>query len=939
VDIKQIFNRIKNAWQTGKIQQTSRITYEVFWNVILLLFVICLIGLFFAGGIGAGYFASLVKDEDIRSHEEMEKDIYNYEETSKLYFDNDEYLDDIRSDLHREEVSLDNVSDTLIDAVIATEDQYFMDHNGVVTKAIVRALFQEATNAETKTGGSTLTQQLIKNQMLTNEVSFDRKAKEILLALRLERFFSKDEILEAYLNVIPYGRNSSGENIAGIQTAAKGIFDVDANDLNLPQSAYLAGLPQSPSAYTPFLNTGDLKDEEDLKLGLKRMKYVLKRMYDKDFITQEEYEEALAYDITDDFTKKEETTHKKYPLLVNELESRAINILTKLLAQEDGYTLEDLDEDQELKKHYAMLAERDLRMNGYHIHSTIDKDIYDTMHEKALNFEHYGPKQKNPNGDEEPVQGAGILIENNSGRIISFFGSSQKFKNEINENNRATNAYRQNGSTMKAILSYPAAIEAGKIQPGTPIADIPHKYPDGKELTNYGGGYHGLVPARKAFADSYNIPAVKAYMSVLSDEPAKQYLRDMQFKKLTEEDFVNPSLALGSMSEGVSVEENVSAFAMLGNNGQFVEPYMIEKITDKDGEVIYEHERDEVDIYSQETTYLTIDMMRDVIKNGTGQFLSSQLKHNHVDWAGKTGTTDDYKDAWFVGTNPNVTFGTWIGYDSNMSLDYCPGCSLSYSQRNQKLWAEIMNSISDIDAELLAPEERFKRPDGIVEQSYCATSGMKPSELCKKAGLVETDLFNEKFTPDEEDDSLISGSYVNVGDKDVEADSDTPEEFVDGDGLMFNPEFLKRHDYDKLSDLSILFPNTNKEAWEKISIPSGDLEDPIEENGDAPDSPSDLSVSDSTLSWSKANSDYVIGYYIYRASNSKKDFKMIDHTTDTSYELTDEGVYYVTSVDYFGEESKASGELTFGDDEEEKDDNDDDKEEEDKDEDEHEDED
>src|SRR5699024_12527451 len=103
--------------------------------------------------------------------------------------------------------------------------------------------------------------------------------------------------------------------------------------------------------------------------------------------------------------------------------------------------------------------------------------------------------------------------------------------------------------------------------------------------------------------------------------------------------------------------------AMLGNNGQFVEPYMIEKITDKDGEVIYEHERDEVDIYSQETTYLTIDMMRDVIKNGTGQFLSSQLKHNHVDWAGKTGTTDDYKDAWFVGTNPNVTFGTWIGYD------------------------------------------------------------------------------------------------------------------------------------------------------------------------------------------------------------------------------------------------------------------------------------
>src|SRR5699024_10331918 len=133
-----------------------------------------------------------------------------------------------KSDLHREETSLEDVSDTLLDAVIATEDQYFRKHHGVVPKAIIRAIVQEATNSETKTGGSTLTQQLIKNQMLTNEVSFDRKAKEIMLALRLERSFNKDEILEAYLNIIPYGKNSSGDNVAGIQTASQGIFGVDA---------------------------------------------------------------------------------------------------------------------------------------------------------------------------------------------------------------------------------------------------------------------------------------------------------------------------------------------------------------------------------------------------------------------------------------------------------------------------------------------------------------------------------------------------------------------------------------------------------------------------------------------------------------------------------------------------------------------------------------
>ena len=137
----------------------------------------------------------------------------------------------------------------VIEAVIATEDQLFYEHNGVVPKAIVRAIYQEVSNSDTKTGGSTLTQQLIKNQILTNEVSFDRKAKEILLAMRLENFFDKEEIMEAYLNIIPYGRDASGKNIAGIQTASKGVFNVEAEDLNLPQAAFLAGIPQNPFAY------------------------------------------------------------------------------------------------------------------------------------------------------------------------------------------------------------------------------------------------------------------------------------------------------------------------------------------------------------------------------------------------------------------------------------------------------------------------------------------------------------------------------------------------------------------------------------------------------------------------------------------------------------------------------------------------------------------
>lgn len=298
MDYKQLFQKYKEKtrtiWGTGKVQKSSRITYDVFWNVILFFVIVGAVGLLFAGGVGAGYFASLVKDEPIRSYASMEKDIYNYEETSKLYFAGKKYFGNVRSDIHREEVKLKNVSDTLKNAVVATEDEYFNKHEGIVPKAIVRALVQEATNAAVKTGGSTLTQQLIKNQILTNEVSFERKAKEILLALRLERFFEKDQILEAYLNIVPYGRDASGGNIAGIQTAAQGIFGIDASDVNLPQAAYLAGLPQSPSRYTPFKNSGGLKSKKEMQPGLNRMKSVLNRMYESDTISKKQYEKALG---------------------------------------------------------------------------------------------------------------------------------------------------------------------------------------------------------------------------------------------------------------------------------------------------------------------------------------------------------------------------------------------------------------------------------------------------------------------------------------------------------------------------------------------------------------------------------------------------------------------------------------------------------------------
>lgn len=925
---KKYIKKISTIWENEKVQRISRMTYDVGWNVILFFLLTGFIGIFFAGGIGAGYFASLVKDEPIRSYNSMEKDINDYEETSKLYFADDEKIGNIQSDLHRDEIDLENVSDLIIQATKATEDQNFESHKGVVPKAVVRAVAQEAANTDAQSGGSTLTQQLIKNQLLTDEVSFERKAKEMLLALRLENFFTKDQIMEAYLNIIPYGREASGQNIAGIQAASQGVFGVDADDLNLPQAAYLAGLPQSPSANTPFANNGGLKEEENMQKGLKRMKTVLNRMYDQDYITHDEYDDAIDYDIVDDFNEESTAPQEKYPRLVHELKEDAKKIVRDNLIEDDDLTKDELSEEE--INDYEEQAGKDIKRNGYHIHSTIDKEIFKAQKKVAEEYEYYGPDITEKVEDEEtgeeveienPVQTGAVLRENDTGKIISFVGGR---KNKDNSQfNYATDAKRQPGSTVKPLLDYGPAMDLGEVQPGTPIADLDTS--DYDELpNNVSRTTHGIVPAREALAQSYNKVATKVYMDIMSEDPLENYYEKMGI------DIGNPDYggqaAIGSAPD-VSVEDSVNAFTTFANDGEFIDGYMIDRIETDDGETVYEHENDPVDVFSEETSYLTLDMMRDVLSKGTGTYMNNQLEDTSVDWAGKTGTSGKERDGWFIGTNTNVTFGSWIGYDTQKSRslkDACPNCSLSYSQRNGKLWAELINVAEEIDPDLMAPSDEFEQPDDIVEKEYCAISGKKPSKLCKKAGLVKKDLFNEEYTPDEEDDSLIKGEYVEVDGKSVEAGDDTPEEFIEGDGYMFDPKFLEDNNYDDIDDLEKLFPESDREKWEKIGIPNDDMEDDdeLDDDGEKPEKPSSLKHSSDSLKWNKSKTTDVVGYYIYKADEKGGDFKKTGDTTDTDYDTDDDGVYKVKAVDYFGRESSSSGEITIGDvDDEDDDDN------------------
>ncbi|WP_318614192.1 transglycosylase domain-containing protein [Sporosarcina sp. YIM B06819] len=893
----------KTKWAKG-----MRITSGVIWNLFLLFIVFGLTLSVFAASVGAGYFASLVAKEPLRSKEEMRDAIFNYEETSEIYLADNVYIGKINSDIERKDTQLDRVSPFVIDAVFATEDEYFQEHNGVVPKAIFRGLLQDVANSDNQTGGSTLTQQLIKNQILTNEVSYERKAKEILLAMRIEHFMEKDEILQAYLNIIPYGRNANGQNIAGIETAAGGIFAKKAADLNLPQAAFIAGIPQAPFAYTPFKSGGGLKDEQYLKPGIDRMKTVLFRMKETEYITEQQYKEAIAYDITQDFRQPVLRANEKYPYLTQEIQNRTIDILMKIIAEKDGVDPERLDKEAKLKKKYKILATRSMQNDGYRIYSTVNKTLYDEMNKVGQSFEHYGftytREEKDPHSGEvelkeDPVQVGAIMIENHTGKILSFIGGRDHSKEATNH---ATQAFRQNGSAMKPLLVYAPAIEYGFIGAGSPVVDVKFsvQQPDGTMWSpnNYTQSLElGIVPAREALARSLNLATARLYRDIIDQKPA-EFLKKMGISKLTPGDYVNYSTSYGGMDIGMSVEENTNAFATFANGGQFIDAYIIEKIEDMDGKIVYEHIVEPVDVFSPETSYIITDMLRDVLKTGgTGAQVPRHMNFS-TDLAVKTGTTQGYGDAWLVGYNPNVSLGVWLGYKERKRSLYfgLERQTLHPSTRTSTLFARILNAANEVAPELVGASSKFTQPDGVVSKPFCGISGLAPSAECSAAGLVKSDLFNAKaMLPTEADDSIISSSYVLVNGVKYLAHPSTPIEFVSSGGTGVSESFIERMLGPWKGDASKLFPV-------KSAFSSNIVAGSIFEVDDAAPAPVKLTLNGMTATWDASASDDVIGYYVYEDGAQ---ILVIRDGAPKSFNIGG-GSYTVRAVDITGKLSDAS---------------------------------
>lgn len=905
--IAKVNNRIEQLFEKpwmAKIRISSAIT----WNLALLLLVIAMVGGVFTFSVGAGYFASLVSKEPLRTEKEMRDLVFNYEETSEMYFADNIYIGNIRTDLDRRETSIDKVSPFVVNAVLATEDEYFREHDGIVPKALIRGVLQDVLNSANQTGGSTLTQQLVKNQILTNEVSYERKAKEILLAMRLEHFMTKEEILEAYLNVIPYGRNASGRNIAGIETAAQGVFGVSAADLSLEQAAFLSGIPQNPFTFTPFTNLGTVKSEEYLADGLARMKTVLNRMLETGYITKEEHKKALAYDITKDFTTPQQRPEDVYPWLTYEIERRAKEVVAGMLAEQDQIDPARLKEEENLRDKYMLLADREIRSKGYRIHSTVKKDMYDAMQKITKDYQYYGQTYsqtvKDPQSGEDvelqqPVQTGSVLIENKTGRILSFVGGRDF---AIEELNHATQAYRSNGSTMKPLLVYGPAIEYGKIGAGSPLVDVKFNL-RGYTPGNYTSSYEaGLVPAREALAQSLNLSALRLYYSILDQRPAS-FLEKMGFSKITAEDRENLATGIGGLKYGTTVEENTNAFATFANGGQYVESYIIEKIEDPTGNVVYQHESVAEPVFSPETAYIMTDMMRDVLNNGTGQSAKQNLKFGYQ-FSGKTGTSEEYKDVWFVGYNSAVTLGVWMGYDQPRSLYTFNNTYMQPSKRINLLWATLMNGVYDTHPDWAAPKQGFVKPQNVIYASFCGMSGMAPSNACANAGLVRSDLFNAKvFLPSKADDSMSSSAVVLINGTYYTALANTPGEFVRRSGGGLNPEFVRRMLGPLGGDPSRLVPkgSTLSSGGAAVSFPV---------NGVAPAAPS-ASISGNTLSWSRSASNDVVGYRIYNVSGGGQSLvASIPEAGPYSMTVGAGGAYIVVAVNIEGLSSGASNTAT-----------------------------
>ena len=666
--------------------------------------------------IWVGYGASLFSKTEVPNKEELLQQVYNISGISKLTYSDGSLISEIDNDLLRIPVESAAISDNVKKAVIATEDENFESHNGVVPKAVLRATLGSVVGVGSSSGGSTLTQQLIKQQVVGDAPTFKRKAAEIVDALALERYMSKDEILTTYLNVSPFGRNNKGQNIAGIEEAAQGIFGVSAKDLTVPQAAFIAGLPQSPIVYSPYAADGSLKTPEDMSLGLTRAKNVLYNMYRTGKLSKAEYQEYLNYDLTKDFKPSESAEKSSHDYLYFTAFEEAQKAMYDYLIQRDNVSQQELKNNATVKS-YRELAAKELREGGYTVTTTINKRIYEAMQNAVAN---YGGVLDDGTGT---VEVGNVLMDNKTGAVIGFVGGRDYASNQ---NNHAFDTERSPGSTIKPILAYGIAIDQGLMGSASVLSNYPTNFSSGEPIMHVDSRGTAMMNLQEALNTSWNIPAYWTYRALREKGVnVRGYMEKMGYYI---DDYSIESLPMGGGIE-VSVAQHTNGFQTLANNGTYQEKYMVEKITDKDGKVVYEHKANPVQVYSPAAATIMQDLMRGVLNSGATTTFKSRISQVNgtlagADWIGKTGTTNSNGDMWLMLSTPKMTLGGWIGHDDNTSM-----AALTGYNNNAAYMAYMVNAIYEADPNAWGVGDRFNLDSSVIHSSVLKATGERPGTV------------------------------------------------------------------------------------------------------------------------------------------------------------------------------------------------------------------
>lgn len=584
----------------------------------------------------------------------------------------------VDSEEDRIPVTIDKVPKNLQNAFLAAEDIRFYEHGGIDFRGIGRAIYTYIRWGEVQ-GGSTITQQLAKNYFLTQEQTLSRKLHEAFIALQIEQKYTKKEILEMYMNQIYFGQGAYG-----VETAANTYFGKHVEDLDLAQSAMIAGIPKSPNYYSPLSNP---------KAAKARQKTVLEQMTKYGFITKEQADKAYAEPLTYK-SLNESPGSKKY----------FIDYCIQLLVDKFG-------PDAVYKQ-------------GLKVYTTLDPDMQKAAEKAAALTPTYytdSSKLKQP-------QSAIVAVDPKTGYIKAMIGGRG-----TDQFNRAVMAERQPGSSFKPFV-YLNALEQGAT-PSDTIQDSP--IPGDWNPQNYDRSFHGTVSYRTALTYSYNVPAIKVAMKYGTEKTLKLAKR-LGITTLVDDDD-NAAMAVGGLTHGVTPLEMAGAYAGIANMGKFNKPTPIIKILDRNGKVLYEHKTNPTQAVKPESAYMMISMMEDVMTRGTGRGAAINRP-----CAGKSGTTDNYHDAWFVGFTPNLACAVWIGDDNNESLGGMTG-----GGEPATLWRTFMSNALDG-----VPSEDFERPDGF---KMPAPKYEAPKAQPKKGTTKKTDT---KKQSSKKEDSLPGDGNV-----------------------------------------------------------------------------------------------------------------------------------------------------------------------------------